>query len=334
MSEPKLYRLFMVSLVFCICGLFPEGSRAAQFKVLVVMSYDEIYPWVAEIKEGIDSVLADNCRLQYFYMDTKRNMKSAPAKAKAAYDLYQKFRPDGVIASDDNAQSEFVLPYLKDKVKTPVMFCGVNLEPEKYGYPASNVSGILERLHVRESVTFVQQLTSFVRTFGYIAKSSPSGKAVLKQIQREQDTYPAEFTNFKSPKTYEEAVSMTKELREKCDALFMETMHGITDDKGRRFRDKEIIPILMKAFGKPTVGANMYHVKDGILCAVIKTGQEQGETAAKMLLKAMRGTPVSEIPITRNHKGKRMINVTTLKALGIRPRPNVLINAELVKTSK
>jgi len=27
--------------------------------------------------------------------------------------------------ADDNAQSMFVLPYLKDKVKTPVMFCAV-----------------------------------------------------------------------------------------------------------------------------------------------------------------------------------------------------------------
>ena len=51
-----------------------------------------------------------------------------------------------------------------------------------------------------------------------------------------------------------------------------------------------------------------------------------------MLLQAMRGTPVSDIPVTRNYKGKRVINVTAMKALGIEPRPAVLLGASLVKS--
>jgi len=65
---------------------------------------------------------------------------------------------------------------------------------------------------------------------------------------------------------------------------------------------------------------------------VVKTGQEQGRTAAKMLLKAMKGTPFSEIPITRNYKGSRVINVTVMEALNIKPRPIVLLGAQLVRT--
>ena len=67
---------------------------------------------------------------------------------------------------------------------------------------------------------------------------------------------------------------------------------------------------------------------------MVKTGQEQGQTAAKMLLKAMQGTPLSEIPITRNYKGKRVINVTVMEALGIKPKPIVLLGAELVRTQR
>jgi ABC-type uncharacterized transport system substrate-binding protein len=51
-----------------------------------------------------------------------------------------------------------------------------------------------------------------------------------------------------------------------------------------------------------------------------------------MLLKAMGGTPVSKIPITRNRKGKPIINVTVMKALGITPKPILLKDAELVWT--
>jgi ABC-type uncharacterized transport system substrate-binding protein len=51
-----------------------------------------------------------------------------------------------------------------------------------------------------------------------------------------------------------------------------------------------------------------------------------------MLLKAMQGTPVSEIPITRNRRGKSIINVTVMKAFGIKPKPIILRGTELVRT--
>ncbi|QTA86713.1 ABC transporter substrate-binding protein [Desulfonema magnum] len=334
MLKEKLYG-FMVLLIFCICSLFARPGQAAdKFKVLVVMSYEETFAWTGDIKAGTDSVLESDCEIKYFYMDTKTNLADGPEKAKKAYMLYQAFQPDGVIAADDNAQSMFVLPYLKDKVRTPVIFCGVNSEPERYGYPASNVSGVLERYHIAETIAFGQQLVPSVKTIGYITKDSSTGRADMEQIRKEKDHYTAKSAAFNLPKTLKEALAMTKVMKTQCDALFMETMEGITDENGRPLTDKEIMPIVAKAFGKPTFTTTLSYLKHGLLCALIQTGQEQGETAAKLLLKAMQGTPVSEIPITRNHKGKPIINVTVMNALGIRPRPGVLHIAELVTTEK
>ncbi|XPS84216.1 uncharacterized protein Dvar_22340 [Desulfosarcina variabilis str. Montpellier] len=61
--------------------------------------------------------------------------------------------------------------------------------------------------------------------------------------------------------------------------------------------------------------------------------QEQGFTAAKMLLKAMQGTPVSSIPITRNQLGKPIINVTVMKAFGIKPKPILLKGVQLIENA-
>ncbi len=325
---------FMAAIMVCMCGLFPAAGHAARFKVLVVMSYEDTYPWVQEIKEGTDSVLIGEHEVRYFYMDTKGNLKGGPQKAEEAYALYKEFQPDGVIAADDNAQSMFVVKYLKDKVRTPVMFCGVNAEAEKYGYPASNVSGILERIHVAESVALAKQLIPSLKTFGFMIKKSPTGKAILKEIRSESDRYAAKFVASEEPNTLKEAVAMAKKLREQCDALFLSTLQGIPDENGRHPDDNEIIPIVLKAYSKPGITDAGYRVKYGILCAVQQSGREQGKTAAKMLLKAMQGTPVTEIPITRNYNGKRIINVTALKALGILPKGDFMIGAELVKTEK
>jgi ABC-type uncharacterized transport system substrate-binding protein len=228
----------------------------------------------------------------------------------------------------------FVLPYLKDKVDTPMMFCGVNAEAEKYGYPASNVSGILERAPINVSLALVKQLVPSAKTVGFIVKDSPSGRALSRQVEGEADTYPIKYTAFKFPKTLKETVVMVEEFKEQCDVLFMDSVEGITDEDGNPLKNKEITQIVTKAFEKPMIGGNRYHVEHGILCAAIKTGYEQGETAATMLLQAMQGTPVSEIPITQNKKGKRLLNVTAMKALGIKPKPHVLQGVELVKTAE
>ena len=317
----RLFQGFVLFALFCASGLIPCKVAAAPFKVLVVMSYHETYPWGMEIKEGIERELANLCDLRYVYLDTKNNFAGGAEKAKKFLDLYLEFQPDGVIAADDAAQSMFVVPYLKDKVKTPVMFCGVNEEATAYGYPASNVSGVLERVPIKESIAMLQQLIPSVRTFGCILKDDPSSYGIMRQIHQEADGYSAKLVTARYVKTLIEAVAMARELKAKCDALFLTPMDGLPSQVGTPLTSGEVTPHIVKAFGKPTFSENSFNVKSGVLCAVIKTGQEQGATAAQMLLRAMRGTPVKDIPITRNRHGKRMINVSVMKSLGILPKP-------------
>lgn len=303
-----------------------------KFKVLVVMSYEKDFPWDAEVREGIESTLGDVSDIEYFYMDTKTKLQEGQQRAQEAYQVFQDFQPDGVIASDDNAQSMFVVPYLKGKVETPVMFCGVNAEPEKYGYPALNVSGILERGHIKESIAFIQELIPTIKTIAFMAKESPTGRAVLDQAEKEANTYSALPVAYLFPQTMQDAVAMSSELRETADVMFVATMQGILGEDGHSLTEKEVIPVVAKKFGKPLISDNVYDMKYGMLAAIVVAGQEQGSKAAKKLLKAMTGTPVSEIPVTRNEQGRRFINVSVMKELGIIPKPGDLIGAELIKT--
>jgi len=330
--KADFYRLIVlaVALTYGLCPAMAEESK--KFKVLVVMSYEDDYPWVKEIREGTDSVLKQSCEVRYFYMDTKKNLAGGEQKAKEAYALYKEFQPDGVIVADDDAQTMFVVPYLKDKVKTPVMFCGVNADPEKYGYPASNISGILERYHIDQSIAFAKQLNPSIGTIGYITKDGSTGKAISDQVQKESGAYQIKSVDFKLVNTMKDAVTVTESFKEQCDLLFITSLEGISDEAGKPMTQKDIIPILVKNFGKLTISTSPHLLKFGVLCAVVQQGQEHGSTAAEMLLKAMNGTPVSQIPITKNHQGKRIINATVLKDLGIKPRPDILGSAELVKT--
>ena len=327
----KKFGLFSILSALLIFTVIDTSTvQAYPCKILVVMSYEESNPWCREIKEGIDTVLEGRCKTQYFYMNTKRNFKAGPQKAKEAYDLYLRLRPDGVIAADDNAQSMFVVPYLKDKVKTPIMFCGVNDDATKYGYPATNVSGILERSFISESIAFAKQLIPSINTVGFITKDSPSGQAILKQVESESHTYIAKLTGFKLVQTIRETLVAVDGFKKTSDLLFVDATNGILDTDGKPLNNKQVTQIVTKAFGKPVIGTNDFHVQYGALCAVVKSGQNQGRVAADMLVKALNGMPIEQMPIRVNKHGKRMMNVSVMKSLGIRPKRRALIGTELV----
>lgn len=327
----RTFLLLKVIMAIAVCLLGAKESVADKPKILVVMSYEENFPWCREIREGIDSILSDSHEIRYFYMDTKINLAGGTEKASQAWELFQDIKPVGVIAADDNAQSMFVVPYLKDRVTTPVMFCGVNAEPEQYGYPASNVSGILERLHIAESIAFAQQLMPTITSFSFITKKGPVSQLLLNQIEKEKEDYTVEFVDFVMPANKQEAIAMAAAQKESSDLLFMETLQGISDEQGRSMEEREIMPLVARAFGKPIIGSNKYAVQYAALCAVVKTGQEQGSSAAMMLLEAMNGKPVEQLPIITNRYGKRIINVAVMKELGITPRPIMLQGVELIR---
>ena len=307
-------------------------AHGKAFTVLVVMSYEQDNPWCQGIKQGIESVLSPANKIVYFYMDTKKNFSGGAQKAKEAYEVFQKLRPDGVITADDDAQAMFVLPYLKLKPDIPLMFCGINKNAEDYGFPTERISGVLERAHVKESIALAMQLIPSIRRACILVGDSPAGMALQRQVEAEKETYPARVEDIQRIESLRELRALKPVLEAKCDTLYVDSLEGIVDDEQRSLTNRQIFDALAALYAGPVLGANSYHVEEGALCAVVKTGQEQGEGAASALLKALQGTPVSDIPVTTNTRGKLLINVDTMQRMSITPRPIVIQGATLVKT--
>lgn len=318
---------WLVMLASLLLGWGQVG--AAEFRVLVVMSYEEDNPWVREIREGIDGVLGASSEIRYFHMNTKVDRGGGPRKAEEAHALLQSLQPHGVIAADDDAQAMFVVPYLKDKTAVPVMFNGVNAAAEKYGYPTARISGVLERAHVRESLAFIKQIVPSVRSACFMVNEVPPGLALRTQVESEKAGYPVAVAGFHLVRDNRQIEALGKSLNSACDVLFVDSLEGIVDEDGRPQTHKEVFAVLSRVYDKPTLAGNRYQVEQGAWAAVVKTGQEQGELSAEMLLRAMRGA--ADLPVTRNSRGQRIINVSALERHGIVPKPVVLRGAALVR---
>ena len=326
-----LIRLFFLLLLFS----FADDSVALakeRYRVLVVFSYETDYLWDVEIREGLEKALDSSAELTFFYMNTKVALNKGAEKAAEAYALYQRLQPDGVIAVDDNAQTLFVVPYLKNKTATPVVFCGVNADPESYGYPAENVTGILERYHFEETLSLNRQLAGKTETFAVMVNKSPLAKLIVSRLGKEKDQLSAKLVAVLQPETLAQAVDMAREYREKVDLLVLLTLKGVVDARGEPVSDKKAISSVVDAFNKPTAATASFVIKNGALSGVLASGQEQGIQAGLFLSKLLNGMSIADLPVTRNYRGKRMINVTTLKKLGIIPEPMALRGTALVRS--
>lgn len=295
-------------------------SEAAVCKVLVVMGYHEDLRLSQELKTGIEEAFTDTCELHYQYLDVLRRPESVAMRAQEAFAIYQTLQPDGVIAANDDAQTSFVAPYLKEKVTTPVVFCEVIDQPEKYGYPASNVTGVLVRPFFKQTLEFLVQIEPSIQSVGLVGPKLPLVEAAYRQITDQRSQFPISILDPMLGETFEETLEQVKISRNQSDALFLAPLY-----------DQDQTQQLLQTFGKATVTTKRELIEYGVLCGVIEDTREEGRLAANMLIKAMQGTPVSEIPITTNEYGRRVINVNTLKSLGVNPRREALIGTELLK---
>ena len=331
MSMKRAFLLLFATVIVC-CLVEPTLLNAKAFKVFVVMSYEKENPWCQEIKEGIESALGESSKTSYFYMNTKVDYAGGPHKAKEAFEKYKTLNPDGIITADDNAQMMFVLPYLKGKLSVPLMFCGVNDEARKYGFPTSYISGSEERGHIRETIAFARQLSPAIKSVGFITKESPSGHALKQQIEQEKASYSLPVKAILLAKSLADIRGQASVLRNECSALFVLSIEGLLNDSNKPMNYREVTDHVKKLTSKPILGANSYHMSYGALCAVVKTGNEQGRAAGSMLLRAMHGTPVKNLKVTRNCNGRRYINVSEMRALGIKAKPYALLGAKLLRT--
>lgn len=310
-------------------GFAANGGPVGK-KVLVVNSYHSTSEDELRIKEGIDQVLK-GADIRYFFLDTKNHPENGAAKAEEAYKLYLEFGPDAVIAADDNVQSLFVVPYLKDKVETPVIFCGVNDDATPYGYPTPQITGILEKKHYREGINFVRMIDPKVKKIAVLYKKNPSNDANIVQLKREMGEYSAQITDFLSITDMPELSAKLTELQDRVDALLVLNLAGIASETGEKLDSEEANAMVAEKWPKPSVGASKREIEAGLLCGVAKLNSEQGMVAASMVLDIFNGKSVKDIPITENRNGQRMINVATARKLALELKPIVLIGTNLVQ---
>lgn len=313
-----------------------EGTPQAkeqQRKVLVVHSYHHEYEWVATVNRGIEmAILPSNTTVEYYYMDTKRHTDAAwmQKAGQEVMTLIDEWQPDVVLTVDDNAQ-ECVGRHLVGRERPAVVFCGVNAEAEAYGYPASNVTGVLERLHFNESLAFFKKLCPAARRVVLLSDDSSTSRGVVNYVK----TLPKgvlEVVDMVMPATFKEWKQAVEYYGDQVDAIAVYTYHTVKPDEGEQLSmvPREVMEWTVQNSKVPIIGFLVFSVDDGSLCGVLESGVEQGQLAGQMAVEILNGKRPADLPIVIGIHGQTMVNMKMADRLGLKLDPEVLGQANMI----
>lgn len=290
----------LLVLLFCVYGATNSAFAA---KCLYVSSYHPGYEWNDGIEKGIDKVLDGKCKLDKFYMDTKRNTSKefAEKMALAAKKHIDQSKPDVVIAADDNASKYLVMPYFKN-TKPPFVFCGINWTVEAYGYPYSNATGMIEVAPIRP---LLKEINNIVKKPSKGLYLSSEVFTEHKDYERYRRYYEEEGVNLKA--VFVKTLDAWKEQYQLAqssgfDFLVLGNNAGIND-----WDSNEAAHFALR-HAKVFSVTNYDWMMPYSMFAMTKLPEEQGEWAAQVALSLLDGIPLQNIPIVINRRWNIFIN--------------------------
>lgn len=343
------YLLLLLSLIIMGgCSRKPQGDsvsfadsvtpckKEGYRKVLVVHSYNHDHVWVQSVSRGIRMVLDfRNVEVQLFYMDTMNHPDPEwmARKGDEALTVIGQWNPDVVITADDNAQ-EYVGKKLVREGQVPVVFCGVNMDPGRYGYPAKTVTGVLERPHFSETVSLLEQLLGKkepLRLLVLLDCNANTGY-IFDSMKAQINPRSVESLEWSAPGTFEEWKETIQKAQSQVDAIAVYLCYPVLRDSSSQLTmsSLEVLAWTNQNSRIPIAGFLPSAAKSDCLCGVLESGLEQGKMAGQMAGKILNGVEPAKLEMQTVLAGQPMMNLKTAQKLGIHVSDDVISRIDIL----
>lgn len=312
-------------VIFFSLSILPAISSAKPKKILYIASYHiEKGEWTAGIKAGIDLVLENrgDVVLKSHNMDTRLTKSEDKKKSAAlqARQVIETWQPDVVITSDDNAAKFLLKPYFQNS-SIPFVFCGLNWDATIYGLPYRNTTGMVEVQLIKE---IVEHLSPYARgkRIGALRGDTLTNRKEQKHFEDQlglpmQARYVHNLTEWKAD---------YKDLQQEVDMLVLGSLRAL-DTQNVQMED--IARFIMDTTRVPTAAYDEF-MQSVALVTLSTIPEEQGQWAAEQALNILDGASPADIPVVKNRKAKRILNMRIAKLLGITFPLDILESSHLV----
>ncbi|TLS66678.1 hypothetical protein FEF65_09135 [Mariprofundus erugo] len=318
--QRPLFRRLAASVVALVSLLIPLSAPHAA-TCLYISSYHSGYEWNDGIEQGLEKSLAGKCRLEKFYMDSKRHQSDDHSKMMAlqAKAYIEKLSPDILIAADDNASRYLIQPFYKNS-SIPVVFCGINYSVAPYGYPYDNATGMIEISPVRPLYKQIKAILGSVKRGAFLAADVTTQH---REYDLNKEVYSSHGIELAPVfvKTMAEWSKQFKRLQSQGDFLVIGNNAGISD------WSEEQATAVSRAETRILTVTNYDWMRWYALLSITKLAEEQGEWAGDVALAVLGGADISKIPVVANRHWNIYVNPELLETSGIKLPQTIMLKA-------
>lgn len=282
-------------------------------KIAFVNSYHTGYHWSDAIEKAFlkrlgasDSIVKSrdtvgDLDIRFFRMNAKKNPlpDSLAYQAKRIDDTLDSWKPDLIVSCDDDAAQWLIVPYYKERF-IPVLFCGLNWDASKYGFPMPHITGMVEVSPVMELIQMLQRWAKGQR-MAYLGANRLSEQ---KEIDYYQKVLHLPFTEGALVETQKEWMQHFKAFQTSADLLILTSVSGIQGWDG------ELIKKFVIEHTRIPTGSTSFTEQQLALLVLARLPEEQGWWLAEQVQFLHKGGKIQDIPMTQNQRSAKYWNAT------------------------
>lgn len=325
---PALFLL--AAAVFFLCWAPPRNASAqpppgtGRTHFLLVHSYHPNMLWVQDINSGVQEVLgpaidASNgtMRLSVEFMDTKRHPDAAYRADILALlrDKYAQDPPDVIITADNIALNTLLDEHEAIAPGSRVVFCGYNNYTPDALRGHDDVTGIAEKVSIRETIQAAAAMLPQTSRFIVISDRSETGRAMTHELALQTAGIP-EHGRMELWDAYTFA-DLGRQLAALQGTEAIVLLSALQDTAGNVQSYRHSLRHILAATDRPVFAVFGFYADKGIVGGKLTDGVMQGREAARMALRIAQGTPPSRIPVITENINRFVFNHELLARYGI-----------------
>jgi len=330
-------RIAVIAAIAAI-GLFGPAPRAQAAEptarsVLLLQSYAQGAAWVQHLTDGVLSVLSKNRDFTFGYrFEYMKIFDPDPSRWAEAYrQRLGKLRFDIIICADRES-----LEFLVDNRTTlfagvPIVFCNIDDWSPGILEGETGITGVTNQLDFEGTIELALRLHPDVKNLLVLAnrrlsEASPSYARLPEVARYRRLAGRVEVEYWEDPKL--------SELLARAGTLPPGTvvldMAVLADDDGTPLAPAASTRKASEALGVPIYSCWESALGNGIVGGRISGGFQQGEAAAKLALRILRGADPDDLPVVQQGTSRAMFDDEQLARFQVPerrlPRGSILIN--------
>ena len=291
----RFFIILTLLLFSSISGTYAAGTK----NVWVLHSYHQGWPWTDHITKGIQSVFSPfgkEILIYYDYLDLHRASDDALADAATYFQRkLDHIAMDVIIVSDDGAL-QFLDKY-GDRLApgTPVVFCGINSEPQRSLFGDRELTGVVEQIDHLGALDLMLRLHPECRRIVALVDRKAISPFALDELEKAI----AKINQRVSVDTWQDIPwsRMPAKLVALTPGDLVYLLGFDHDRSGNAAIASEVADLVVRWSPVAVYTPLDLYLGRGVVGGLVNSGSGQGAQAGRMALRVLSGEAAADIPV-------------------------------------